>query len=133
MLLFFAVVVVIDVVVSQFLMATYPAGVEQTIFSFPFVSSSPYSFPVDVSGPLSLTFSFVLFVPGVIYVGAGSVDREISGTFELVVRAGNEYCGVNTTGGGDVGCESRVIYVHVNLLLAALAVKQQAILQLCEM
>ena len=45
--------------------------------------------------------------PGIIKAGR-SVDREVSSEYNLVVRAGNDYCGVNRTG-EDTGTESECL------------------------
>lgn len=36
---------------------------------------------------------------GYLRVSSGGVDREVADTFQLVIRAGREDCGVNNTGG----------------------------------
>lgn len=46
-----------------------------------------------------MTMDKFIFAAGFVRVSSAGVDREVTDTFRLVVRAGRQDCGVNNTGG----------------------------------
>ena len=53
-----------------------------------------YICSLRASCPVNL---YEMYFLGIIKAGR-SVDREVSAEYNLIVRAGNDYCGVNRTG-----------------------------------